>query len=176
MKRLPPVLDVCCGSKMFWFNKKNPNALFLDKRKETLVLDTRKGRALTKVDPDTIGDFTNLPFDDKSFSLVVFDPPHLVNISPKCRLALKYGVLGNNWQEEIKKGFSECFRVLRLNGVLIFKWSEAHIPIKDVISLSAIPPLFGNKALGISGKVPNGSTHWLCFLKPGITMDDPFFN
>jgi DNA segregation ATPase FtsK/SpoIIIE-like protein len=26
------ILDVCCGSRMFWFNKKHPDALYLDIR------------------------------------------------------------------------------------------------------------------------------------------------
>ena len=26
------ILDVCCGGRMFWFDKKNPNALYLDNR------------------------------------------------------------------------------------------------------------------------------------------------
>lgn len=30
------ILDACCGSRMFWFDKKNPNVLFMDKRTETL--------------------------------------------------------------------------------------------------------------------------------------------
>ena len=25
-------LDACCGSRMFWFDKQNPNVLFVDKR------------------------------------------------------------------------------------------------------------------------------------------------
>lgn len=33
-------------------------------------------RRLT-VDPDVVADFTKMPFDDESFYLVVFDPPHL---------------------------------------------------------------------------------------------------
>jgi len=28
---LPPVLDACCSTKAFWFNKENPDALFMDK-------------------------------------------------------------------------------------------------------------------------------------------------
>ena len=30
-----------------------------------------------EVKPDVIGDFTNMKFEDNSFSMVVFDPPHL---------------------------------------------------------------------------------------------------
>lgn len=29
---LPPVLDACCGSRMFWFDKQDERALFIDKR------------------------------------------------------------------------------------------------------------------------------------------------
>lgn len=30
-----------------------------------------------EINPDVVCDFTDLPFEDASFSLVVFDPPHL---------------------------------------------------------------------------------------------------
>ena len=69
------ILDPCCGSKMFWFDKNNPDVEFCDIRK----LDKTEfypGRYI-EISPDTICDFTNLPFEDNSFYLVVFDPPHL---------------------------------------------------------------------------------------------------
>ena len=31
------ILDACCGSRMFWFDKHNPNVLFVDKRSETVT-------------------------------------------------------------------------------------------------------------------------------------------
>jgi hypothetical protein len=33
---MPLILDACCGSRMFWFDKGNPNCLFIDKRSETV--------------------------------------------------------------------------------------------------------------------------------------------
>jgi hypothetical protein len=30
--KLPPVLDVTCGGRMMWFNKRHPLALYLDNR------------------------------------------------------------------------------------------------------------------------------------------------
>ena len=33
----PPVLDACCGGRHFWFDKKDGRALFVDKRRETIV-------------------------------------------------------------------------------------------------------------------------------------------
>jgi hypothetical protein len=29
---MKPIIDVCCGSKMFWFDKNNPNVKFCDNR------------------------------------------------------------------------------------------------------------------------------------------------
>ena len=77
----PPVLDACCGSRMFWFDKQDDRALFVDKRRETWPIDIgtpgTKGRSPIVVDPDELADFTALPYPDAVFSLVVFDPPHI---------------------------------------------------------------------------------------------------
>ena len=35
---LPPVLDACCGSRMFWFDRKDSRATFVDKRRERHTL------------------------------------------------------------------------------------------------------------------------------------------
>lgn len=72
MNQTKIILDACCGSRMFWFDKQNPLTLFADIRDEEHVLcDGRK----LKVHPDVISDFTNMPFQNKSFKMVVFDPP-----------------------------------------------------------------------------------------------------
>lgn len=69
------ILDTCCGGRMFCFDKENPLVLFADIRDEEHTLcDSRS----LKVHPDIVSDFTNMPFLNKSFKLVVFDPPHLV--------------------------------------------------------------------------------------------------
>lgn len=61
----PPVLDACCGSRMFWFDKEDSRALFVDIRKETWIIDKgtpgTKGRKPIVVSPDIIADFTALP-------------------------------------------------------------------------------------------------------------------
>lgn len=153
-----PILDACCGSKMFWFDKNNPNVEFCDVR-ELEKYEFYPHRYI-EVKPDKICDFTNLPFDDNSFKLVVFDPPHLSRIGENAFMAIKYGRLSGDWKEAIKKGFSECFRVLEDDGVLIFKWSEIEIKLNEILEL-ALPqkPLFGNRG----GK--NMTTHWICFMK-----------
>lgn len=150
------ILDVACGGRMFWFNKNNPNVLFLDIRKETHILcDGRK----FKVKPDRIMNFTKLNLKDRSFKLVVFDPPHITHVGKNSWLYKKYGRLEQNWQTDLSKGFSECWRVLKKHGVLVFKWSEESITVAEVLKLFNHKPLFGHT----TGK--GGKTKWMCFMK-----------
>ncbi len=74
-----PILDACCGSRMFWFDKKNPSVIFIDKRSETVTAKDRDKIRTIEIKPDVVADFTNLPFDDNSFYMVVFDPPTFEN-------------------------------------------------------------------------------------------------
>lgn len=153
------ILDVCCGSKMFWFNKNNPFAIFMDKRSGTWQTDNREGRKQTIIDPTVLADFEQIPFADCSFYMVVFDPPHLLDLKENARLAKKYGTLKNGWQTMLRRGFAECFRVLKRNGILIFKWNEYHIPLSEILKLTDEQPLFGHR----SGK--QSKTHWVVFMK-----------
>ena len=106
---------------MIWFDKQYHDAIYLDNRQLTDVLCD--GRTLN-INPDVIADFQNMPFEDSTFYLVVFDPPHLKSAGETSWLAKKYGVLADNWKEVISAGFKECMRVLKPNGTLIFKWNE----------------------------------------------------
>ena len=150
------ILDVCCGSKMFWFDKYNPDVLFSDIREEEHTLCD--GRLL-EIKPDVIADFRNLPFDKQQFKLVIFDPPHLNKLGNSSWMAKKYGVLGFDWKNDIREGFKECFRVLQYDGILIFKWSERQVKVSEIIPLAMAKPLFGHR----TGK--SGKTIWLCFIK-----------
>lgn len=150
------ILDVCCGGRMFWFDKSNKDVLFLDSRKEKIELcDGRK----FEVNPDEIMDFRSLKLKDKSFKLVVFDPPHLIRLGKSSWMAKKYGRLGDNWKEDLKSGFNECLRVLENYGVLIFKWNERNVKVKEILKIFDKKPLFGHT----TGR--SGNTKWMCFLK-----------
>jgi ubiquinone/menaquinone biosynthesis C-methylase UbiE len=148
------ILDPCCGSRMFWFDKENKNTVYMDNRE--MDVELCDGRRLS-INPDYIGDFRNMPFPDEAFSLVVFDPPHLVNVGEKSWLAQKYGRLDRNtWREDIRRGFNECMRVLKPTGVLVFKWNETDVKLSDILSLIEFSPIFGDK---------RSKTHWVVFVK-----------
>lgn len=157
-----PVLDACCGSRMFWFDRQHPDAVYIDKRRETHELKDKSSKGGIRqliIDPDLQVDFTGLPFPSDNFALVVFDPPHLVRNGRKGWLAKKYGKLEGDWREDLRRGFAECFRVLRPEGTLIFKWNEHEIPVSQILALTPEKPLFGNRC----GKT--AKSHWLVFMK-----------
>lgn len=149
-----------------WFDRKNSGVVFGDIRSETLTVTDRSrgnksGTRTLKIEPDTTMDFRAIPYQDGSFKLIAFDPPHLVQAGPKSWLAAKYGKLSDNWRDDLRKGFAECFRVLASDGVLVFKWNETQVPLREVLALTDQRPLFGHT----SGR--KGMTHWLVFMKTG---------
>jgi hypothetical protein len=157
MNAVADILDPCCGSRMFWFDRGNPMAVYGDIRSEQSTLCD--GRTLT-VSPDVPMDFRQLPFADGAFKLVVFDPPHLKRAGASSWMRAKFGALEpETWEGDIRNGFSECFRVLSADGVLIFKWNETQIKVSKILALTDQKPLFGHP----SGKRAN--THWICFMK-----------
>jgi hypothetical protein len=162
---VPRVLDPCSGSRMMWFDRGHPDAIFGDRRSETLTVTDRShgredGTRTLTVCPDMLMDFRALPFEDGAFRLVAFDPPHLVRAGPRSWLAAKYGKLGQDWRDDLRQGFAECFRVLHADGVMVFKWNETQVKLSEVLALTPHQPLFGNT----SGK--KAGTHWLVFMKP----------
>ena len=150
---MKPILDACCGGKMFYFDKSDKRVLFQDIRKiKTTLCDGR------------IFEFTDMPYEDGTFSMVVFDPPHLVysrgkkskmvdmygslseRAKPTGYQQIKYGALYSDWRDMLSKGFKECFRVLKSGGFLILKWNETDVKVSEIL----------NK---------RSNTHWICFMK-----------
>jgi hypothetical protein len=76
-------------------------------------------------------DFTSLPWPDRSFNAVVFDPPYKLNGTPSDTGGIdqRYGVAGScytRWQDRMelcRAGIRECARVLD-NGCLLVKCQD----------------------------------------------------
>lgn len=64
-----------------------------------------------------------------------------------------------DWKDELRRGFVECFRVLKPEGVLVFKWNENDVPVSQILALTPERPTVGNRC-GKSAK-----SHWIVFLK-----------
>jgi hypothetical protein len=152
------ILDPASSMRSFYFDKKDDRVLFGDIReKETHLLTNNQ---TIHIEPDEVMDFRAIPYPDETYQCVIFDPPHLLNLSEKSWMRKKYGVLDKEtWQDDLTKGFVECFRVLKTNGTLIFKWNETSIALKDILKLTDQKPVLGHP----SGK--RMGTHWVLFIK-----------
>lgn len=161
MNETPPILDACCGPRMMWFDRHDARTLFIDNRRASYPVDVgtpgTAGRNPIVVEPDEIVDFTAMPFGDESFYMVVFDPPHVERKEMLGAVTRRFGVLNGDWREMLRKGFAECFRVLKPNGTLVFKWAETQFPISEVLKLTPYEPLFGHKT--------RKHTVWCVFMK-----------
>ena len=156
------ILDMTCGARLMWHQKHHLDAVYCDIRQGTGTLSD--GREV-HINPDQVADFRRLPFPDETFTLVNFDPPHLTKAGSTSWLAKKYGVLFTTWEEDLKAGFEEAFRVLKPEGVLTLKWCSEHIPLGRVLELSPHPPLYGTR----QGR--KGATTFTVFQKPGTPND-----
>lgn len=150
------VLDPCCGSRKFYFDKNASVVLYGDIRDESIVqCDDR----VLNVSPDQLMDVTDLPFSNETFSLVIYDPPHLVNLGQTSYMAQAYGVLPKDDPLGfVKAGFDECWRVLKPNGTLIFKWGAKDFKLPKVLRALGRTPLIGNRKPGVE-------TYWMVFFK-----------
>ncbi len=157
------ILDVTCSFRGMWFDKNHPLAVYADKRRERFEykdVNTDGRNRICNVDPDVLCDFTDLPFEDESFYLVVMDPPHLKSLSPNSIMAQKYGVLIAGWEEVIRAGVDECMRVLKPGGTFIFKWNEGSVSVRKVLDVIRHKPTFGHTT------AKSGKTKWITFYKP----------
>lgn len=148
---------------MWWWDKAHPLAVYMDKREAPkgsvgAITGRPDWNPSWECAPDVLADFRAMPFEDASFQLVVFDPPHIVRDEPSGITGLKYGNLpAATEQDDLRRGFSECWRVLAPGGTLVFKWAH---------KLERVEPLF--PAVPIVGtRTPRGGqTRWFIFYKP----------
>ena len=61
-----PILDACCGSRMFHFNKHHPCILFADNCELDTTIKDRGVLRKLEIKPDVKHDFTCMPYPDKT--------------------------------------------------------------------------------------------------------------
>lgn len=162
----PEILDACCGGRMWWWDKTHPLATYMDKR--VAPPGSCDVRPNWSCEPDVLGDFRAMPFEDESFQLVVFDPPHLTRESESGGyIRLKFGALPRSReQEDLRQGFAECWRVLRPGGTLVFKWAD---------KLERVKPHFPAEPIVGTRSPRGGQTRWFIFYKPQDPDYSPAF-
>jgi len=167
------ILDATCGFKGIWYQKNHPFVTFMDIRKGyTGNTDGTKlrNKRYFRLNPDIISEWKDAPFEDNSFDMVIFDPPHLIidrNSNKSC-LALRYGCLyKDDWQKVLREGIKKLFDVLKPNGIFILKWCENSAKVEEIIKLCPYPPLFGSNTKS-KGHTQN---FWILFLKHNVNKN-----
>lgn len=153
------ILDACCGGRQFWIEKNHKNAVFMDIRshpKGTIELQPN-----FCIEPDIIASYLDMPFDDSSFNLVIWDIPHAIHLNGI--IGMKYGQLGDKWRQELPIGFKQCMRVLKPRGILIFKFNDLSISFKEILTL------FDQKPIGFTPtKKGVNNTAFFVFIKEDL--------
>jgi len=76
--------------------------------------------------PDGVADFTELPYDDEAFDVVLFDPPHVADAGDDSIMGRRFGTMRNGeLHAAVRAGACEAFRVGRL-GVVIKVADHVH--------------------------------------------------
>lgn len=144
------ILDATAGNRANWTNKNPKDVIFLDIEKQ---LEKK---------PTIFADNTQTPFLNSSFDTVYYDPPYDWNKKthffsfPNKTLFYKYGKYGTSdetckhgWTyygidryknkssllNHIYKAQKEFQRILKEDGILIFKWNEMAILLRRIMSL-----------------------------------------
>ena len=153
------ILDATCGTRTAWLRKHDPDTTYIDIRPE--------------VKPDIVMDATHTTFQDKTFDIILFDPPHR-RFSPNPReifdshkkganYAYIYGSFTTSYIKSfISAAFAEFFRILKDDGLVFFKWNTLAIPLDKILPMAVdFYPIFGQNF----NKISKHETVWLCMRK-----------
>lgn len=115
-------LDPCYGLGNFWDGTAHVTVTAHDEKAE---------RA-----PDGVMDVTDLGYEDASFDVVIFDPPHLADGGDESEMAERFGTVKDQakLEEMIEAGVRECWRVC-LKGIVVKVADHNHGEVFNDMSL-----------------------------------------
>ena len=155
---MKPLLDATAGNRMMWAhtNKKNEYVVFMDNEPNLAI------------PPDVLAVWQHLPFRDKVFDCVIFDPPHSrfgknsIHQDTKGERGRWWGNLSKRWQTDFYKAGQEF---LRVTNILCFKWNETSHNIDKILALFKPWKIKHIKKHKSSMKRGRSTTWWVTFIK-----------
>lgn len=149
------ILDLSAGNRAIWFNKRHPEAVYVDVRPD--------------VEPDVIADARSLPAEvGDDYDLIVFDPPHKNN-GETGKMTVNYGWHTAEEIREIVIGTAkEAHRVSRPEALMAFKWNDHTRKLSSVLAWISPwwEPLFGH---GVSSQQRASMTSWVMLRRRDAT-------
>ncbi len=147
------ILDMSAGKRNIWFNPRYRDTVFVDIRPE--------------MRPSVVCDTRNLPFPDKTFDFISFDPPHMVH-GTTSTMGKYYGCYsGDEIKAIIRDSSQEAYRVSVEECLLAFKWNDHDVRLDHTLALmEGWEPLFGHQFKRSAGT--KSSTYWILLRKVGV--------
>jgi tRNA G10 N-methylase Trm11 len=145
------ILDATCGTRSIWFPGERKN-------KDTIYIDIRP-----EVKPDIVCSATATPFEQKTFDMIIFDPPFR-QFGKNSIFGKKYSVMSkSDINIFIKDAFWEFARILKDDGVVVFKWGTySDLGLYKVLKLAhGFVPMLG---WGFN-RIQNYKTTWTILRK-----------
>ena len=154
------ILDATAGNRMMWAhtNKKNDYVVFMDNESNLAI------------PPDVLAVWQYLPFRDKVFDCVIFDPPHSrfgknsIHQDTKGERGRWWGNLSKRWQTDFFKAAQEF---LRVSYILCFKWNETSHYIDKILALFKPWKIRYMKKHESPMKRGTSTTWWVAFVGAG---------
>ena len=168
------MLDATAGNRAMWKNKTPPHTLFLDRE---VGLSTP---------PDIFAVWQKLPFRDKVFDCVLFDPPHdkfspsSVHMNPqgwhnpRIESGHKiggtfWGSLSKTWPADFIKASGEFLRVSKR---LCLKWNDSRHDLDKVLSFFKDWSIVQIKEHFSTMRRGKTNTFWVTMINPQFTNND----
>lgn len=148
------ILDATAGNRAVWFEKEYPDTTYLDLR-ETGGLRNE------------IGDCRRTRFENGTFDLVIFDPPHMT-CGPNSRMASRYGhYLTEEIRTLVRDAFVEFHRILKSDGLVAFKWNSHDTSLDRILN-----PVVGfDRLVGVPTAMRtkhSSTTYWVLLRRVAI--------
>ena len=85
------ILDVCCGSLMFWYDKQESHTTYMDIRRSLYTTFDRGNVREIEINPDIQADWKHIPFEDETFDLDNIKVTNAAKEYSNGKLYIKYG-------------------------------------------------------------------------------------
>jgi hypothetical protein len=144
------ILDMSAGHRKVWFNRLNPDTVFVDHR--------------LSMNPTVCCDTRHLPFKEGTFDLIVFDPPHMMH-GKGTDMAKFYGAYeAEDIRSTVTDSVKEAFRCSTGNALMALKWSTHDVRLNTLLSwIEGWQPMFGHAVSTLNHR--KTSTYWVMFQK-----------